>query len=126
MTKKLFYTKPLAAEYMAKELGVKYTNESGAPLKYLDGNWYVMWSSDSPDLYTGRFYIHPDSYRILEPQEGDIVNVDMPERIEVGEVVSDGLVHISEYHALHDPKYGDIIKIIQRNNKPFFWPESEV
>jgi hypothetical protein len=85
--KKLFYTDPLKAVWMAREFGVEYitTHYSGK----------IKWSNccefayDLMDFFNigedghggtennvlARYEVHPDSYEIFEPRVGDLVSV---------------------------------------------------
>lgn len=139
MSKKLYYTDPLAAAYMAREFGVRFHDENNA-VEYgdnyklyglLDFIEPVYWPGDEPPVeiekYTAayeRYYVHPDSYHIFDPQEGD--------RDE------DGYTYDSKIEAWvslphFDENYGELVtmkgpkesKTARRNNEPFFWPESE-
>ncbi len=121
--KKLYYTDPLAAAYMAREFGVKYENctfdtkitsfreISKGLIKGREIDWF------------DRYYIHPDSYHIFEPQGIDLIEVITPENYPHHALQ----VHLMYYRgrgyrAIQD---NESVKIIQRNNKPFFWPEEE-
>ena len=61
---------------------------------------------DEPD----RFIIHPDSDHLFEPQAGDVLQ----------DRKGECFTYIGHEHL--DLRY---FKIIQRNNKPFFWPEEK-
>ena len=148
MTRKLYYTDALAAAYMASEFGVIFTKEIKA------GLWQSSLHHDSAIDYDikitprrGRkidkrlspykppFYIHPDSYHIFEPQVGDLVKINYgicndeydKSANDHYQVIS--LVRNKEFQLARTPRYFSFNKmrrIIQRNNKPFFWPEEEV
>ena len=111
---KLYYTDPLAAAYMAREFGVNIIDADGDSCNHESIDWAMFIAMDFDQLY-----IHPDSYHIFEPQVGDLVTHEYycPECSESlttwGEAFSQQL-DSGEY------------KIIQRNNKPFFWPEGGV
>ena len=142
--KKLYYTDPLAAAYMAREFGVKFTTtqkqrvKRGVPARYthikkkveLSNPWSIACSS----YKNKKLFIHPDSYYIFEAQLDDIEQatdcVINPEMC-INKVVEDEVPHkMYPYSVIHQTPANLMLKegvgqIIQRNNKPFFWPESE-
>jgi hypothetical protein len=85
MTKRFFYTDPLAAAWMAKHFGMKlvclHRNEDdgvdadhvGTPYPFehaiLDAE---MWE-DAIRGTCRNIYVHPDSLPLLEPQIGDLI-----------------------------------------------------
>lgn len=115
---KLYYTDPLAAAYMAREFGVKLqahynvTQNLGDALTYDE----IVLMLDFE-----RFYIHPDSYHIFEPRAGDVMITEIPGTSSVEVVSSD--IRAREFIDHLVEKRG--AKIIQRQGKPFFWPERE-
>ena len=122
MTNKLYYNDPLIACYMAREFGVKYSEKP-------DGTNELYWCSYMEDDYFDddeenrydKAYIHPDSYHIFEPQVGDWGNEgDYP--CSVCGIEDDGTISvmIGDEHA-----FAENFRIMVRNNRPFFWPESE-
>lgn len=132
MTKKLFYTDPLAAIYMAREFGVKFIDAE--KLVYDDGdiNYFFDIFANVDDVinaYTKEHYIHPDSYDIFEPQKDDLVDLGdhgfafVTER--KGNNINCALFHIENCAWKDGYWHRRWVPIIQRNNKPFFTPESE-
>ncbi len=142
--KKLFYTDPLAAAYMAREFGVEILIEN---IRYQPDN------GEDPNILTSDYQkiidaftfnsgdVSPDSYHIFEPQVGDLI-LDTDEDnetfvqwvLEKGDdeyIVDDrlynGKVRSGAYNNGYDSKvfFDQFDKIIQRNNKPFFHPLSE-
>jgi len=139
-----YYTDPLAAAWMARHHGFfivhpiepktsvhsKCRDEAHCyvtanEVKDIDSSWLDLNWRDGT-----RFYIHPDSEYLLQPQDGDIViecygdlTKGYPLQI-IGKCVG-----ISEYACRFGDETiyekGDDFKIIQRNGKPFFWPEVE-
>lgn len=141
---KLYYTDPLAAAYMARnfevELQSRHTDEQmdeyDVPEAHRFFDWWQGsivdgWQHDIEMIAdavkfieeaSSKIYIHPDSYHIFEPVCDDIG-------------VDDG-AHTCEYG--RDGWLGDLllrekglypnepVKIIQRNNKPFFTPEFSI
>lgn len=113
-----YYDCPIKAAYMAKYFNVTFAGSDGLERTYL-GMADEIIPSHLPEIATP-IYIHPDSLHILEPQEGDIY-VDYwsdrsPEYYTPLKEKPD--------NSLEPPNWVGY-KIIQRNGKPFMWPESE-
>ena len=120
MSKRYFYTDPLAAAWMAKQFGMRvvhpYVAASGNP---------EMWDSDTHSFegfvseFPGgsRLYLHPDSLPLLEPQIGD--------RDE------DGFIYAAQGDWRRADSTGcsirsaGICRTAKRNGIPFMWPEVE-
>ncbi|MCE9567638.1 MAG: hypothetical protein K8U57_37025 [Planctomycetes bacterium] len=123
--KRYFYTDPLAAAWMAKHFGMEFITKDGlitrCVLPLVDG------------LKTGDcYYIHPGSLHLLEPKNGDLCRTSGFERI------GNSGSQYNEYDftdVAFDFGYGPIIErdgcgyspteIIQRDGKPFHWPQQE-
>ena len=95
---------------MSKHLAVRF-DEINKPVKISH-----VAMSDTGKLSLGwfnertRYYIHPDSLPVLGPREGDLLQWGDAE------------------FALATPRdvgQADPDRIIQRDGKPFFWPERE-
>lgn len=127
------YTDPLAAAWMAKHFGMKFYWESKDKKHRIDYeraeqillecfdvqiSGYGMSMDKSIELDRGLFYIHPDSVKLLEAQEGDMIAFQ-------GETFAGAEVYMAADHTAidFDPKEGT--KIIQRNGIAFIWPEVE-
>ena len=96
---------------MAKHFGMKIGNFMG------DNVFGSVEVKAVIDIYADwKFHIHPDSLPLLEPQVGDIIF------IAGAGGDSDIAVEFSDPHL--DPANDK--QIIQRDGKPFMWPESEV
>lgn len=115
MPKKLYYADPLAADYMAREFGVDYNTTRG--ILGDDNNYNTVIS------YHAKYYVRPDSYHIFEPKEDDLV--DCTRWRNCPEQARQGWAELDEDDVLRDIEDLQIHKIIQRDNKPFFWPNSE-
>lgn len=110
---KMYYTDPLKAAWMAREFGVKLQDVHGKTISELD-------SIQRYCNYGFTLYIHPDSYSIFEPVEGDkdedgwIFDWDTDDN---GRVAwwSRGTEYVL-------PTYKQIAR---RNNTAFFMPEVE-
>lgn len=108
---------------MAKYFDMRFTyTEDGWPVGLLEINWtgdfggkvYCQDNEDTPD----RFYIHPDSIHLLEPQENDLTKIIHAD----GETAS----YCKVYDLQDDRDWlSDVVQIIQRNGIPFMWPECE-
>src|SRR5262249_46470144 len=75
-----YYDSPIKPAYMQETFGMRFTNASGAEVRYVSGvgskKIYSTWEFvGSPDTgyIDSEFYIHPDSLRLLEPKEGDVI-----------------------------------------------------
>ncbi len=112
MTKQ-FYDCPIKAAYMAKEFGVRYKSVTGFGLQDIT-QWEL--ADVNGDLrgtlrrLQGEYHIHPDSYSIFEPKEGDLLQDRKGECLTY--TIPQNL----------DMRY---FKIIQRDNKSFIMPERE-
>lgn len=103
-----FYTDPLAAAWMAKNFGMKFNGgtEFDEPYRHSE-----------IDEVTSKFYIHPDSVKLLEQRVGDLVWLDMGESCmpSIGSLIED---EEGRKLCLDCP-------ILQREGKAFIWPEVE-
>jgi len=151
MTKQYYYDCPLQAAYMEREF--KVMQERGRPIldKYQNEDYYNYFEYEC-DGYAEcptkeyiriqsfiKWHIHPDSYDIFKPKVGDLCKVNVNDDIasevshdfclwedsEGGGCYSSPLKEYNEDSKLvfRDFVYTDLI-IVQRNNKPFFMPES--
>lgn len=78
-----------------------------------------------------RIYIHPDSLQLLEPILGDVVEYGVHNCTYVGEMPTavDRVRWTKQlgYKGMEDVIHPDkqyVRRIIQRDGKPFFWPEA--
>lgn len=117
-----YYTDPLAAAWMAKYFGMKFTHGQGFEI-YLSpheswSGWYYTQSGIRVHRHPNEtLYIHPDSVKLMEPQVGDILSV----RSVLGKDKKP--YYFYEYKGL--ASLPDIWKIIQHNGIAFMWPEVE-
>lgn len=108
---------------MAKNFGVKFEDSFAAMYQYdrIERNIHPMGFLKE-DI---KLYIHPASLSVLEPQVGDMYSYVSKRGDEWLEIVDN--IRDTQWEAvggnIHDK--GEIIKIIQRNNKPFIYPEVE-
>ncbi|HEU5380263.1 MAG TPA: hypothetical protein VFV38_32975 [Ktedonobacteraceae bacterium] len=134
----IFYTDPVAAIIMARdflvEMGIKATDyekvfgEKPDNIIGEDGLIKLYPHKLVELLYSGymgcSLYVLPNSYSIFSPQIGDLL---------LGSF-SSGYLQYYLYVDKYYPKHGlqinkaklsdfDVVKIIQRDGKPFFWPE---
>ena len=140
---KLYYTDPLAAAYMAREFKVRilllnprYEEDNGQdPFKW-SSNWLLIMESCQDGFEKGEGDIHLDDYHIFDPQVSDLVtNTHDKGNAEYrpcsgivthpgGGISTDITISVGERHNgkryfCEDKKS---LQIIQRNNKPSFWP----
>ncbi|WP_435008059.1 hypothetical protein P12x_005328 [Tundrisphaera lichenicola] len=124
-----FYTDPLAAAWMAKHFGMKLLVDkddegglvdAGARFIDCDDTFRELWQHDFS--YLGKLYVHPDSVGLLEPHVGDLCRMQW----------LDGSISVREWEASDDLTDAALERdvrvkpeIIQRNGKPFHWPEVE-
>jgi catechol 2,3-dioxygenase-like lactoylglutathione lyase family enzyme len=107
-----FYTDPLAAAYMSKHFGMRLTDRTND-----EEAFPACDLCREPDLRSERYYVHPDSLHLLEPCDGDVVRW----RISDGR---GGWIPEAGSFGFYEGT-GSIETIIQRDGKPFFWPECE-
>lgn len=113
-TSKYFYTDPFAAAWMNKKFGMVFQSFTSGGEKYTVFEIDEVGKIDTPCKY----YIHPDSVKLLEPQVKDLVIVQLE-----GYYPTPTHFHSQEYWQYHpDTK---LISIVQRNGIPFMWPEME-
>lgn len=113
-----YYTDALAAAWMAREFGVEFAIPS-----------YEIWFGTSIETmrelcrycHDDYFYLTPDSEKILEPQEGDIKTIEHAPPM--ARTRDDFKESLAETLGITQPSI--ITKVIQREGKPFFWPEVE-
>lgn len=117
--KKLYYTDPLKAAWMAREFGVVFI--SSCTDDTLD--WENDFCEVSPQGWNcSKLYIHPDSLSIFEPMEGDVGESEDGQLVEFrkGEWVQIDGHDLAQYH----PPVGKI-SIIRRDKKSFEAPEEQ-
>ena len=123
---KMYYKDPLAAAYMAREFGVRVCAS--------ETFWGEYKNIEDIANDTPNFYIHLDSFNILEPQVGDITQATdfvLNPHMCISEVIEDcDDTRLYPYDAINKHIANNLfndggLRIIQRNNKPFFWPEVE-
>lgn len=109
-----------------ENFGMKLTAEDGTLLAIWEvGTHGFKWRIERPDypmpiFFSGeRFYIHPDSVSLLEPQVGDM--------IEIKDYWIAPASYINEAQLPQAKEWAAIGKctIILRNNSPFHWPVFE-
>lgn len=118
MTRKAFYTDPLAAAWMLRHHGMGFNVSSGVAenIKHIR-----IWD-EITDYYRpgNKFYIHPDSLHLLEPQVGDLVSVNNGQDAGIA-------FHQDFIDALKTnyTSFAHQVTIIQRNGIAFMWAEFE-
>lgn len=71
--------------------------------------------SEIQNGFIRQFYVHPDSLHLLEPRDGDFFTKHW----------SKGMPSLFTYHTDGGAGFDERCRIIQRDGKPFYWPESE-
>lgn len=138
------YTDPLAAAWMAKHYGMKF--ECDVKVTTLDLTDYPPYNKPPTTEYCHKiflteddvldwrhiqkYYIHPDSVRLLAPIGGDLVSVLQSHVINMFGTYQDNKVLNIFLRSMCGLKVEKIsedaeIRIIQRNCAAFIWPEVE-
>jgi hypothetical protein len=106
MTKRFFYTDPLAAAWMAKHFGMKFKHWRWNDLSFQ----FTPVNGGSNDAPTHKLYIHPDSLALLRARPRDLLT-GTNRRVFM---FYDNRIAPTE-NAL----------VAERNGLPFIWPQSE-
>lgn len=122
---KYFYTDPLAAAWMAKHFGVRFCDKDNGEIFILMDKdmrfcyrWKDHWGTDRSLIFLeDKFYIHPDSAKLLEPQEGDLIEY---KDGQLTWVPANG-----NFPFFARKSFSGDLKVIQRNGIAFMWPEVE-
>lgn len=121
---KLYYTNAIHAAYMAEEFGVKlqlWTRDiDTGEVQYqdLENAKTILGAYGFEGI---NFWVHPSSFSIFEPQKDDVVYLGYGE--------SGCPDCCNEYEVWHEAWGTDWLgkkpKVIQRDGKPFIWPQVE-
>lgn len=101
-----FYTDPLAAAWMAKHFGMRFYCDTFEPFEYEGANDILQDMGEDE-----KACVHPDSLHLLEPQVGDLMR---------------GSNNTAAMYFTGEVEPKPTAHIVQRNGKPFHWPEREV
>lgn len=105
--KKYYYDDPISAAYMAKNFDFQIM---GSP-----HHIFEHWKDIAANYATGgKYYLHPDSVKLLEPQEDDLCDFEEVACCDCGTTIWEFGKHS-----------GKVKQIIERNNKPFIMPKEE-
>ena len=140
--KLFYYTSQNAAAWMAETFGMKIAlRDDHAPDKLVLGedgqvvNYAQEIMDCKRDGWCDKFYVHPDSLHLLEPQYGDIITLNEIQSDYNGydykpdilyRTYEDGLYGTDSYCCTKDVQQERSMKILRRDFKSFHWPESEV
>lgn len=127
---KYFYTDPLAAAWQSKYFGMVFTDQDDAIIDC----WMIGLHIDTHAVSTRltakkdrKYYIHPDSLKLLEPRVGDMIT-----HLGLRSWRIDSMDDCAYFHPnMPNESIGrftlkaDKPEIIQRNGIAFMWPESE-
>jgi hypothetical protein len=113
MTKRYYYTDPLAAAWMDRNFDIRLESEHGDTILVIGGELY--WGQGGG--FSGSAYIRPTSLHLLEPRLGDLVRWRVIDP-RGGFFADAGAFGIYE-------GAGHVERVVERDGKPFFWPESE-
>lgn len=100
---KYFYKDPLAAAWMAKHFGMRFQDNGYEASPYEELLSHYDAGGDGKTF--PKYYIHPDSLHLLEPQRGDRLDVVSTLKLDV----VNPFIRPTE--------------IVQRNGIAFMWPE---
>jgi hypothetical protein len=128
MTRRYFYTDPLAAAWMAKHFGMKFGIKHNGMI-----HWNCIGKINEPFEPLQRaedildpiseplpLYIHPDSLHLLKPTVGDVVRTVAP----TFDAVMYTLIK-DDVGRYEDLTSEDWFAILERSGIAFMWPESE-
>ena len=131
---KLYYEEALKILWMHLKYQVRFTDGKGREYQPFDWDCFMEEIYDEQVFNTysnpGKVYVHLDSYKVFEPQVGDLVKARWSDtkfwygcikEITKGQYP---LVTWGPYDAFHVKKR-DILEIKQRDGKHFFIPEKE-
>jgi len=131
METKLYYDNLYYALVMATDFGVKFQLKETDGKSFIDADIpnnnedYCEFSMNSGYANEGAgLYVHPDSLRIFEPQEGDLVQDTLNcTGTLINALIKDYYVVRCSGESLkfHKPT----TKILMRKNKPFIMPKQE-
>ena len=151
MNERWYYTDPLKVLWMAERFGMKFAVEltklpASSQLSICDHMVHIGVSSDDELTHSGqphkalcldcredgdRYYIHPASMHLLDPQPDDIVKYKSYVGV-VESVRDDGFIEYSESTQwvgddgwIEGSRMSDVSEIIQRGCVQFMWPECE-
>lgn len=131
-----FYTDPLAAAWMAKHFGMqifapvfaagtgKYS-QSRTPLPVWCWARKIEQAELAKNTDGERYYIHPDSLHLLEPRVGDVVQFTACDYANQPGLQQSRVWWKPYLDKWSLPQDAGNIRIIQRDGKPFHWPEKE-
>lgn len=132
-----YYSDPLAAAWMSDKFLMRFEWDCRTLGKQSQGSAYEVpfcydvISVDRMNSRPEKYYIHPDSLHLLEPQAGDVATDTSNPALEVIEIDKGQYGGACQYsgkielkNAKHRKEIG-LLKIIQRNGKAFMWPEVE-
>lgn len=119
-----YYTDPLAAAWMAKHFGMRFTDTQGVELEWC-GEFNCFHLPDGQGLsqaWDGKHFIHPDSLHQLEPQVGDEGIDAFGTQVEF----KNGEWRIPHPVASSADEWATSpVSIDKRNGLAFHWPECE-
>jgi hypothetical protein len=105
--RRYFYSDPLAAVWMAKHFRMKLAAGGFCLMpESVDAFLQRLGSGVNGERYVD----HPDSAPLLDPRPGDLVEDDIRSKVRV-------------LTPAHFPYKAALHRIVQRNGRPFHWPE---
>ncbi len=119
-----FYPDPLQAAWMAKHFGMRLQNAARFDLEY-----HHPFGFTADDAMTNigdvldRLYLHPDSVPLLSPRPGDVFTDGLGKPCRCAGVRNDRVM--SEGVEGVEYEWVENVRVIERDGKPFFWPDGE-
>lgn len=124
--RKRYYNDPLAAAWMAKHFGMRFTVDKDNEHPYFSGGFIGIMMSDGNRTLGSRphhpdelLYIHPDSLHLLDHNAGDVCECMI---IDSKGSYNDMIFRPFVFEQIPDKSFN---RIIQRNGIAFMWPEKE-
>ncbi|WP_143393538.1 hypothetical protein [Fimbriiglobus ruber] len=118
---RFFYRDPIAAAWMARQFGMRFRSwEQEFEFRPDDLEFAVQRAMRDERLKQPPIRVHPDSVGLLEPREGDLVFTGLKFEYELVWRDHKGL----RIDTSQGTRYPTGLMVIQRNGKPFIWPEA--
>jgi hypothetical protein len=122
-----FYTDPLAAAWMANHFGMRFNGWI-----WNDENFYFESTINADDEDDGspyefggaKVYVHLASLHLLEPKAGDLLEWRCKKATPPFDYSRIDKINPGDDTKVHPDN--ELLQIIQRDGKPYFWPEREV
>ena len=118
--RRYFYTDPLAAAWMAHRHNLRIEHNPRFCSYNESGDFCTVIKIYHSEPGQPRFYVHPDSLHLLEPQVGDVIDLPTAPKATRSLLIHNGEEFSDNFLSKHEGW-----RIIQRNRDVFHWPEAE-